>query len=53
VLPILIGVYLMVVNPEYLRTLSTTTPGIVISVSAGVLMALGYVWMRRIVRLNV
>jgi tight adherence protein B len=53
VLPILIGAYLMVVNPEYLRTLTTTTPGIVISVSAGVLMALGYFWMRRIVRLNV
>jgi tight adherence protein B len=53
VLPILIGAYLMVVNPEYLRTLTTTTAGIVMSVSAGVLMALGYFWMRRIVRLNV
>jgi len=53
VLPILIAAYLMVVNPEYLRTLTTTTPGIVISVSAGVLMALGYLWMRRIVRLDV
>jgi tight adherence protein B len=53
VLPILIAVYLMLVNPEYLKTLTTTTPGIIISSVAGVLMAFGYLWMRKIVRLNV
>jgi tight adherence protein B len=53
VLPILIAGYIMLVNPDYLRTLTTTTPGIAISISGGVLMAVGYVWMRKIVRLDV
>jgi tight adherence protein B len=53
VLPILIAAYLMAVNPDYLRTLTNTTPGVVISSTAGVLMAIGYVWMKRIVTLDV
>jgi tight adherence protein B len=53
VLPILIASYLMIVNPDYLRTLSTTTAGIIISISAGVLMVVGYVWMRKMVKLDV
>ena len=53
VLPILIAIYLMIVNPEYLRTLTTTTPGKIISISALALMGIGYLWMKRIVRLDV
>ena len=53
VLPILIAIYLMIVNPQYLRILTTTTAGKIISVSALVLMAIGYLWMKRIVRLDV
>ena len=53
VLPILIAIYLMIVNPDYLRTLTTTTPGKIISISALALMGIGYLWMRRIVRLDV
>jgi tight adherence protein B len=53
VLPILIASYLMIVNPDYLQTLSTTTAGIFISVAAGVLMIIGYVWMRTLVKLDV
>jgi tight adherence protein B len=53
VLPIFIAGYIMLVNPEYLRVLSTTTAGVAISISGGVLMAFGYVWMRKIVRLDV
>jgi tight adherence protein B len=53
VLPILLAGYIMLVNPEYLRTLTTTTPGVAISISGGVLMAIGYVWMRKIVKLDV
>jgi tight adherence protein B len=53
VLPILIAIYLMIVNPEYLRTLTTTTAGKIISISAGALMGIGYLWMKRIVRLDV
>jgi Flp pilus assembly protein TadB len=52
-LPILIATYLMIVNPDYLRTLSTTRPGIIISVSAGILMVIGYLWMRKMVKLDV
>jgi tight adherence protein B len=53
VLPVLIAGYLMIVNPDYLRTLSTTTAGIIISISAGVLMVIGYLWMRKMVKLDV
>ena len=53
VLPILIAIYLMIVNPEYLRTLTTTTPGKIISISALALMGIGYLWMKRIVKLDV
>jgi tight adherence protein B len=52
VLPILIAVYLMAVNPEYLRVLTTTRPGIAIATAAGVLMVIGYLWMQKIVRLD-
>lgn len=53
VLPILIAIYLMIVNPEYLRTLTTTTPGKIISIAALALMGIGYLWMKRITRLDV
>ena len=53
VLPILIAIYLMIVNPEYLRTLTTTTPGKIISISALALMGIGYLWMKRITKLDV
>jgi tight adherence protein B len=53
VLPILIAIYLMIVNPQYLRILTTTTAGKIISISALVLMGIGYLWMKRIVRLDV
>jgi Flp pilus assembly protein TadB len=53
VLPILLAGYIMVVNPEYLRTLTSTRPGIFISVAGAALMGVGYIWMRKIVRLNV
>jgi tight adherence protein B len=53
VLPILLAIYLMIVNPEYLRTLTTTTAGKFISIAALALMGIGYLWMRRITRLDV
>ena len=53
VLPILLAGYIMIVNPEYLKTLTTTTPGIALSVSGSVLLVIGYVWMKKIVRLDV
>jgi tight adherence protein B len=53
VLPILVAGYIMIVNPEYLKTLTTTKPGIMMATGGGVLMAFGYLWMRRVVRLDV
>jgi tight adherence protein B len=53
VLPILLAGYIMLVNPEYLKTLTTTTAGIAISITGGLMMMVGYIWMRKIVRLDV
>ena len=53
VLPIVIASYLMFVNPDYLRVLTNTKPGVVISAGAGVLMVIGFAWMRKIVDLDV
>jgi tight adherence protein B len=53
VLPILLAGYITMVNPEYLRTLTSTRPGIIMSVSGAALMGVGYLWMRKIVRLDV
>lgn len=52
VLPILVALYLIRVNPEYLRLLTTTRLGIVLVSVAACLMAVGYVWMRKIVTLD-
>jgi tight adherence protein B len=49
VLPLLIAAYIMVVNPDYLRTLVESSLGIALLVGAGILMIVGYLWMRRII----
>jgi tight adherence protein B len=53
VLPLLLAGYIMLVNPEYLKTLTTTTAGIAISITGGLMMVFGYAWMRKIVKLDV
>jgi tight adherence protein B len=53
VLPILVSTYLSFVNPQYLRVLIDTRPGVVILSGAGVLMVVGFIWMRKIVSLDV
>jgi tight adherence protein B len=52
-LPILFGLYLFAVKREYLSLLVTTTPGIVMLVTAISLLVLGYFWIRKIVRIDV
>jgi tight adherence protein B len=52
-LPFGIASYLGVVNPEYLSVLTATTRGHVMLAIAGVLMLVGLVWMRKVVRLDV
>ena len=52
VLPLALGLYLSVVNPDYLHVLTGTRAGnILLGVSAA-LMVVGYAWMRKIVRLD-
>jgi tight adherence protein B len=53
VLPLLLAGYIMLVNPEYLETLTRTAAGIAISITGGLMMIVGYVWMRKIARLDV
>jgi tight adherence protein B len=52
VLPIFIAVYLMRINPDYLRVLTTTRLGILLISAAAGLMLIGYIWMKRIVRID-
>lgn len=52
VLPFLLALYLMTVNPDYLRTLTGTSIGVLLIIGALTLMGVGYLWMRKIVRLD-
>lgn len=52
-LPIVIGLYLAVINPEYFGLLFTTRIGIVMLVTAICLEVLGVIWMKRVVKINV
>ena len=52
VLPLGLALYLTSVNPDYLRTLTTTRPGLMMLSAAGGLMVIGYIWMKRIVNLD-
>ncbi len=53
VLPFFIGTYLFIFRRDYLATLFNTSIGIILVVAAGILMLVGFVWMRKIVRLDV
>ena len=52
-LPFLIALVLLLVNPGYLTPLFHQTLGLVMVTLAGVLMLVGFVWMKRIVRVEV
>lgn len=52
-LPFLIGAWIFLQSPDYLSLLWTTTPGIVMSVFAGVMMVIGVVWIRRVIEIEV
>jgi tight adherence protein B len=53
VLPFLILGYMLIVSPGYLAPLIGGLFGQLLLVAGGVLMIIGYVWMRKIVRLDV
>lgn len=52
-LPFAVAGYMMLVNPEYLSLLWTTKMGLVMLAVGGSLMALGIIWMRKVVRIDV
>jgi tight adherence protein B len=52
-MPFLIAGLLTVMNPEYMRLLWTTRPGLFFIVTGAVLMIVGAIWARRTVKINV
>jgi tight adherence protein B len=52
-LPVVFGGYLLLVRPEYLQPLWTTTLGWLMLLSAAVLFVIGVFWLRRVVRVTV
>ncbi|MGZ4612085.1 MAG: type II secretion system F family protein [Kineosporiaceae bacterium] len=52
-LPVLFFTYLVLANPTYLRPLWTTQIGVLMMVLAVVLLAVGTLWLRRVIRVEV
>ena len=52
-LPFGVAIYMMLVNPDYLSLLWTTSMGLVMLAVGGSLMGLGILWMRKVVRIDV
>jgi tight adherence protein B len=52
-LPIFIGLWIARSNPSYMSPLFRTTGGLVAVVAGAVLMGIGYLWMRKIVNIDV
>jgi tight adherence protein B len=53
VLPFLLGLYLLVVNPGYLAPLITTSIGLLILAVISMLMLVGFFWIRRLIAIDV
>ena len=53
ILPFALAIYMFAVNPDYISLLFTTQIGMVMLGTAGVLMILGILWMRKIVDIDV
>jgi tight adherence protein B len=52
-MPFVLAAYLLVVNPKYLATLVQEPIGILLLLGTGILLLVGFVWMRKIVRIDV
>jgi tight adherence protein B len=52
-LPIVIGLYLALINPSYFGLLFSTRIGLVMIITAAALEVLGVIWMKRVVKINV
>lgn len=52
-LPVGLGAFFFLTNPEYMRPLHTTNIGILMLIGSGVLMAVGSFWMSRLIKVEV
>jgi tight adherence protein B len=52
-LPIVFTLYLFMVRPEYVGLLYTTKIGLIMSITAAALLGAGFVWFKKIVRIDV
>jgi Flp pilus assembly protein TadB len=52
-LPILVGTWFFYSDPNYMRLLYTTVPGVIMFVGAGVFVVLGALWMRKLINIEV
>jgi tight adherence protein B len=52
-LPIGLGLYMLKVNPEYIKILFTTTTGLYLLALMGVLLTVGVYWMRKVIKIDV
>jgi tight adherence protein B len=52
-LPFAIGGYMLLVNPEYLSLLWTTQIGLVMSFFGAIMLSLGFLWMKKVVKIDV
>ena len=53
VLPCVIAIYMFAVNPKYIMLLVTTKLGLIMLATAGTLLVVGILWMRKIVNIDV
>jgi tight adherence protein B len=52
-LPFAVGAWFFVVDPRYMSLLYTTVPGLLMLGGSGVLIALGVLWMRKLINIEV
>ncbi len=52
-LPPTLGLVMWVLNPEYINVLFTDTLGIIMLIAAGVAMLVGFLWMRKIITIEI
>jgi tight adherence protein B len=52
-LPVVLAGYMFLARPDYIRPLYTTTFGLVMLIGSLVLVVVGSIWMRNVVRLEV
>ncbi|MFN2489226.1 MAG: type II secretion system F family protein [Actinomycetota bacterium] len=52
-LPVVLALYMLLVNPDYIGLLFATPLGLLMSVTGCCLLAIGFAWMRKVVKIDV